>query len=146
MEPISSWLVPIFFVLTGMRADFHALGDPATLLLVAVLTPAAVVGKLACALAVPRGADRLTVALGMIPRGEVSLVFANLGLSLHVGGQALLDTRQYSALVTVVVLTTLLTPPALRWRLRRSSDPNAPAPAEFASSPTSARPSPGNGS
>jgi Kef-type K+ transport system membrane component KefB len=146
MEPISSWLVPIFFVLTGMRADFHALSDPATLLLVAVLTVAAVVGKLACAFAVPRGADRLTVALGMVPRGEVSLVFANLGLSLHVGGQALLDTRQYSALVTVVVLTTLLTPPALRGRLRRSPDPNAPAPVPFASSSASPRPSPGNGS
>jgi Kef-type K+ transport system membrane component KefB len=146
MEPISSWLVPIFFVLMGMRADFHALSDPATLLLVAVLTAAAVVGKMACALAVPRGADRLTVALGMVPRGEVSLVFANLGLSLHVGGQALLDTRQYSALVTVVVLTTLLTPPALRWRLRRSPGANAAAPVEFATSRTSPHPSAGSGS
>ena len=91
MEPISSWLVPIFFVLMGMRADFAALSDPQTLLLVVALTVAAVVGKLACAAAAPRGVDRVAVALGMIPRGEVSLVFANLGLSLRVGGRPLLD-------------------------------------------------------
>jgi Kef-type K+ transport system membrane component KefB len=137
MDPISSWLVPIFFVLMGMRGDFHALSDPPTLLLVAALVAAAVVGKLACAAAVPRGSDRLTVAVGMMPRGEVSLVFANLGLSLQVGGHPLLDGRQYSALVTVVILTTLLTPPAFRWRLRRQPAQNPQEPGGFATSPSS---------
>ncbi len=117
MEPIASLLVPIFFVLMGMRADFRALADPSTLILVGALTVAAIVGKLACALGAPRGTDRLTIALGMVPRGEVSLVFANLGLSLTVDGHPLLDARQYAALVTVVVVTTLVTPLALRWRL-----------------------------
>jgi Kef-type K+ transport system membrane component KefB len=116
MEPISSWLVPIFFVLMGMHADFSALAHPRTLLLVLLLAVAAVVGKLACALGAPRGSNRLAIAIGMIPRGEVSLVFANLGLSLGV-----LDAGQYSALVTVVVLTTLVTPAALRGRLRSSA-------------------------
>ncbi len=116
MEPISSWLVPIFFVLMGMRADFRAMAHPRTLLLVALLTLAAVFGKLACALGAPRGSNRLAIALGMIPRGEVSLVFATLGLSI-----GLLDAGHYSALVTVVVVTTLLTPPALRGRLRPSA-------------------------
>ncbi|MBV9947984.1 MAG: cation:proton antiporter [Myxococcales bacterium] len=119
IEPISSWLVPIFFVLIGMRADLRALGDPGTLALVACLFAAAVLGKLTCALAVPRGADRLAVAFGMLPRGEVSLVFANLGLTLTLGGRPLLDRRAYAALVTVVILTTIATPPALRWRVRR---------------------------
>jgi Kef-type K+ transport system membrane component KefB len=117
MEPISSWLVPIFFVLMGMRADFRAVLRPDTLLLVGALTAAAVVGKLACALGAPRGTDRLAVAFGMVPRGEVSLVFANLGLSLSVRGKPLLDAAQYSALVTVVIATTLITPAALRSRL-----------------------------
>jgi Kef-type K+ transport system membrane component KefB len=125
MEPISSWLVPIFFVLMGMRADFRAFARSETLFLVAVLGTAAVVGKLACALGAPPGADRLAIAFGMVPRGEVSLVFANLGLSLRIGGKPLLDAGQYSAIVTVVVLTTLLTPAALRWRLdtRRRATP-----------------------
>ena len=121
MEPIASWLVPIFFVLVGVRADLHALIEGTTLRLVIVLTLAAIAGKLACATAVPKGADRLTIAAGMIPRGEVSLVFANLGASLRVGGKPLLDPHQYSALIAVVVLTALATPPALRWRLGRSA-------------------------
>jgi Kef-type K+ transport system membrane component KefB len=115
MEPISSWLVPIFFVHMGMRADFSALSHPRTLLLAALLTVAAVVGKLACALGAPRGSNRLAIALGMIPRGEVSLVFANIGLSM-----GLLDAGQCSALVSVVVATTLIAPAALRARLRAS--------------------------
>lgn len=112
MEPISSWLVPIFFVLVGMRADVRAMGHGGSLLLTAALFLAAVVGKLACALGAPRGSDRLAIALGMMPRGEVSLVFASLGLSLH-----LLNDSLYAAIVAVVIATTLLTPPALRVRL-----------------------------
>ncbi len=108
MEPISSWLVPIFFVLVGMRADVRAMGEGGSLLLTAALLVAAVVGKLACALGVPRGTDRIAIALGMMPRGEVALVFASLGLSLH-----LLDDGHYAAIVTVVIATTLVTPPAL---------------------------------
>jgi Kef-type K+ transport system membrane component KefB len=106
MEPISSWLVPIFFVLMGMRSDFGAVLHPRTLALVLLLAVAAVVGKLACALGAPRGSRRLAIASGMIPRGEVSLVFARLGLS---------------AVVTVVVATALVTPALLRGRLRTSA-------------------------
>ena len=120
MEPISSWLVPIFFVLMGMRADLRALAGGSSLLLVAALTVAAIAGKAVCAVAAPRGSDRIVVALGMLPRGEVSLVFASLGLSLGI-----LSSGLYSVLVTVVILTTLATPGALRWRLSRR--PAAPA-------------------
>ncbi len=122
MDPISSWLVPIFFVLMGMRADLRALSDPPTVLLVAALVAAAVVGKLACAAAPRAGRTALTVVpwgCDAPGRGEPG-VLRNLGLSLDVGGHPLLDARQYSALVAVVVLTTLLTPLALRWQLHRS--------------------------
>jgi Kef-type K+ transport system membrane component KefB len=119
MEPISSWLVPIFFVLMGMRADLRALAHPPTLLLTGGLAAAAIAGKMACALGVPRGADRLAVALGMVPRGEVSLVFAHVGAAAQIGGAPLLDQERYSAIVAVVVVTTLFTPVALRWRLER---------------------------
>jgi Kef-type K+ transport system membrane component KefB len=88
------------------------------LVLLLALTAAAIVGKLACAAGVfTAGARRLTVAMGMLPRGEVTLVFAALGSGLHVGGAPLLDERGYAALVAVVVLTTLITPPALKWSL-----------------------------
>jgi Kef-type K+ transport system membrane component KefB len=115
-----SFLVPIFFVLVGFRTKVGALSQPAVLVFAMALTVAAVVGKLACAAGVlTRGVNRLTVALGMIPRGEVTLVFAALGTSLQIGGTRLLDERGYTALVTVVVLTTLITPMALKWSLRR---------------------------
>jgi Kef-type K+ transport system membrane component KefB len=117
MEPISSWLVPIFFVLMGLRADLGALlSSGRTLLLAGALTVAAVVGKLACAAGASRQSDRMAVAIGMLPRGEVTLVFANLGLSV-----GFLDDAKYSALIAVVVMTTLATPALLRWRLSRAS-------------------------
>jgi len=63
----------------------------------------------------------LTVAAGMIPRGEVTLVFAALGSTLHVGQTPLLDERGYTALVTVAIVTTLVTPPALKWSMKAGS-------------------------
>jgi Na+:H+ antiporter len=71
------------------------------------------------------GLAALVVALGMLPRGEVTLVFAARSSTLRVGDVPLLDERGYIGLVTVVVLTTLLTPPALRWSLRSRSGTTA---------------------
>jgi len=115
MEPISSWLVPIFFVLVGMRADCRALAHVESCSVVLALTLAAILGKMACAAGAPANVDRISVAIAMWPRGEVTLVFATLGATLYVGGHPLLDATQYSALVAVVVLTTLAAPPALRY-------------------------------
>jgi Kef-type K+ transport system membrane component KefB len=63
--------------------------------------------------------DRLSVGLGMVPRGEVGLIFANIGLMLSVGEHPLLDATTYSAIVAMVILTTLVTPPALKWSFGR---------------------------
>ena len=85
----------------------------------AVLTLAAVVGKQACSLGVlERGTDRLAVGLGMIPRGEVGLIFAGFGAGLTLAGARVVDDAVFSAVVVMVGLTTLLTPPLLVWRLR----------------------------
>jgi Kef-type K+ transport system membrane component KefB len=120
VRPISSFLVPVFFVLMGLRTDLRAFAQPGVLGLAAALTVAAIVGKQACSLGViGPGVDRLTVGLGMIPRGEVGLIFANIGLALMLGGQRILDQSTFSAVVVMVILTTLVTPPALRWSLGR---------------------------
>jgi len=119
LQPMTSFLVPVFFVLVGFRTNLVALGRPAFMVFAIALTIAAVAGKLSCALGVfDRGARKLTVAIGMIPRGEVSLVFAALGSALRPGVAPLLDERGYTAIVSVVILTTLATPPALKWSLR----------------------------
>lgn len=119
LEPLSSFLVPIFFVLMGLRVDLAVFGRLDVLAFAGVLTVAAVIGKQACSLGVlEKGADRLAVGLGMIPRGEVGLIFASIGETLHLHGQRVVDDAVFSAVVVMVVLTTLLTPPLLVWRMR----------------------------
>jgi Kef-type K+ transport system membrane component KefB len=115
--PLSTVLVPIFFVHMGLQVNLSELAG-GSILLALVLTGAAIAGKQACALAVvTRGADRLTIGLGMIPRGEVGLIFAGMGLNLKAGGKPILGAGEFAALVAMVLLTTVLTPPLLRWRL-----------------------------
>jgi Kef-type K+ transport system membrane component KefB len=55
----------------------------------------------------------------MIPRGEVGLIFASIGLGLTLHGERIVDERIYSAVVVMVIVTTLVTPPALKWSLGR---------------------------
>jgi Na+:H+ antiporter len=120
VHPISSFLVPIFFVVMGMRTDLRSFAEPGVLLLAAALTVAAVVGKQVCGLGVRGpGMDRLSIGLGMMPRGEVGLIFANLGLSIAIGGEPILSRSTFSAIVVMVMVTTLVTPPALKWSLAR---------------------------
>jgi Kef-type K+ transport system membrane component KefB len=118
LEPLATFLVPIFFVLMGMRVDLAAFGRVEILGFAAVLTVAAIVGKQACALGVlEEGTDRLAVGLGMIPRGEVGLIFASIGATLTIAGERVITTEIYSAIVVMVALTTLMTPPLLVWRM-----------------------------
>jgi Kef-type K+ transport system membrane component KefB len=120
VEPITAFLAPIFFVLMGMRTDLRSFLAPGAPVLIVALTIAAIAGKQVCGLGVVgRGVDRLAVGIGMIPRGEVGLIFASIGLTLHIGGQAIVDAVTYSAIVAMVILTTLVTPPALKWSLSR---------------------------
>ena len=114
VRPLGEFLVPIFFVVVGMRTSLAAFASARTLGLAALLTAAALAGKAACALVVERRVGRFAVVAGMWPRGEVLLVFAALGQGLTVGGAPLVDADGYAALLIVVLLTTVLTPPALR--------------------------------
>jgi len=120
LHPISTFLVPIFFVLTGFRVELAAFADPRIALLALALTVAAWIGKQACSLGVlERGTNRLAIGLGMVPRGEVGLIFANVGATLTIGGLPVITPELYSAAVIMVILTTLVTPAALKWSLTR---------------------------
>jgi len=124
--PLSAVLVPIFFVRMGLQVNLPGLAD-GSLMLALALTVAAILGKQACALAVVTpGTDRLTVGLGMIPRGEVGLIFAAMGLTLVVDGAPVLGPSEFAAVVAMVMLTTVLTPPLLRWRITRLEPGPAP--------------------
>jgi Kef-type K+ transport system membrane component KefB len=113
LEPLGHFLVPVFFVFTGMQVKLDTLADPGVILVALGITAAAVAGKvLAGAAAGP--VNRWVVGWGMVPRGEVGLIFAAIGKQLGV-----VDDRLFSVIVTMVILTTLATPPILAWLLAR---------------------------
>jgi Kef-type K+ transport system membrane component KefB len=106
----------------GLQVDLGALVSPMALLIGLTLAGVAVAGKMVCAAGIVsevKSMDRWTVALGMVPRGEVGLIFAGMGLGLKVGGNALLDPTLYAAIILMVFVTTAMTPPLLARRLRK---------------------------
>jgi Kef-type K+ transport system membrane component KefB len=119
LEPLIALFVPVFFVRMGMLVDVRSFARPDVLGFAVLLTVAAILGKLVCAAAVPRGVPGLLVGLGMMPRGEVGLIFAGIGAQLMLDGRPVVDAGSYAAAVFMVVATTLATPPALAWATRR---------------------------
>ncbi|MGH7512979.1 MAG: cation:proton antiporter, partial [Gemmatimonadales bacterium] len=116
VRPVAGLLAPVFFVAMGLRVDLRGFLQPGILALTLALTAAAILGKQACALGAWRSRlDGLSIGIGMIPRGEVGLIFANLGLALTVHGERILDSMTYSAIILMVMITTFVTPPALKW-------------------------------
>ncbi len=122
MHPLSTLFVPLFFVLIGMKVALGNIADPTILLLGTVLVVSAFAGKLLAGLGVLKGGvNRLAVGIGMVPRGEVGLVFAGIGSSLSLKGEAIISPGEFSAIVVMVLVTTLVAPVGLRWAFRRVS-------------------------
>ncbi len=120
LAPIAGFLVPIFFVRMGYKVDLSTFGDTSILVFAGALTVAAIIGKQVCSFGVvEKGLDKLSVGIGMIPRGEVGLIFAGIGASLMLHGQPVVGASTFSAVVIMVIVTTLITPPALKWSLNR---------------------------
>ena len=116
IEPIGYFFVPVFFVMTGMQVDLTALADPKVVAVALGITVAAVAGKLVAGFAAGKGMNPWLIGWGMVPRGEVGLIFAMVGKKLGVMSEAM-----FSVIVIMVILTTLLTPPILTVLLRRQS-------------------------
>ncbi len=115
LQPITSLLVPVFFVLMGIRVELKTFANLEILGFATVLTLAAVAGKQICALGIlEKGLDRLSVGIGMIPRGEVGLIFASIGSVMLLKGRPVITNTAYSAVVIMVIVTTLMTPPILK--------------------------------
>ncbi len=115
LYPINTLIVPVFFVLMGLRVDLRSFASPTVLGFAALITLAAILGKQVCGLGVlERGVDRLVIGVGMIPRGEVGLIFAGMGSTLILHGQPVLPPATFSALVLMIMLTTFITPSLLK--------------------------------
>jgi Kef-type K+ transport system membrane component KefB len=127
LQPVSTVLVPIFFVLMGLKVDLRLFARVEILGFAFALTVAAIIGKQVCAFGViERGINRLAVGLGMIPRGEVGLIFAGIGATLMLPSatgvtEPVINPATFGAVVIMVIITTLITPLALKWSLGRTS-------------------------
>lgn len=116
IEPLGLFLVPVFFVITGMHVRLETLFNIPVLLVALGITIAAVAGKIVSG-AVAGKVQKYIVGVGMVPRGEVGLIFAVMGKSFGV-----ISDELFSAIVIMVIATTLLTPPVLAALLRRIDD------------------------
>ncbi|ESA37526.1 sodium:proton antiporter [Leptolyngbya sp. Heron Island J] len=120
--PIADILVPIFFVTVGAKADLGVLNpmvaeNRAGLIIAAFLMAVAVIGKVITGWAVfgQPGINRMAIGVGMIPRGEVGLVFAGIG-----SASGVLDRPLEAAIIMMVILTTFLAPPLLQMTLKET--------------------------
>ena len=124
--PIADILVPIFFVTVGAKADLGVLNpaiaeNRAGLIIAGFLIAVAILGKVVTGWAVfgQPGVNKLAIGVGMIPRGEVGLVFAGIG-----SASGVLDKPLEAAIIVMVILTTFLAPPMLQVALReRETEP-----------------------
>lgn len=116
IENISHWFVPIFFVVTGLQVNLHVFADSSVLLVAGAITVAAIVGKIASGFVAGKDASWKTVGFGMVPRGEVGLIFANIGKGLGVVGD-----QAFAAIVIMIILTTILPTIILPYTMRNKT-------------------------
>ena len=129
LSSIGQIFVPVFFLYIGISTDLSAMMDARVLAVAALLSLIAIIGKLVSAAgAIGTSSDKLVIGFGMLPRGEVGLIFATIGLSVGA-----LNDELYGSILVVVLLTTLIAPPLLRWRIGKSAsdrpdEPTTPEP------------------
>ena len=126
LNPLGHIFIPVFFASIGINADLEAMFQPSVLVLAVSLTVVAIIGKLVAGLGVGRsGGDKLLIGIAMMPRGEVGLILASIGLS-----KGVLDDELYGALLLMVLVTTLITPPLIRLKLAKRDDLATPTSVE----------------
>ncbi|KTD31472.1 MULTISPECIES: cation:proton antiporter [Legionella] len=111
ITPLESILAPLFFMLIGIQVKLEAFGDWQVLLMASGLIAAAILGKLISGLGGSKKDDRWLIGIGMLPRGEVGLVFASIGRTLGV-----ISDQLFSAIILMVIVTTFIAPPLLKAR------------------------------
>ena len=122
VRPVASIFTPIFFVSVGSSVDLSLLNPSTpeargTLMAAGALILLAVVGKAAAGWAAPwTRYRRLVVGVGMVPRGEVGLIFADIGRRAGV-----LGPEVFGAVLLMVMVTTFIAPPALKLLFSSSS-------------------------
>jgi Kef-type K+ transport system membrane component KefB len=111
VSPLESILAPMFFIVIGLQVKLETFYNWNVVILASGLVLAAIIGKLISGLGANRKDDRLLIGIGMLPRGEVGLVFASIGRTLGV-----ISDDLFSAVVLMVIITTFIAPPLLKAR------------------------------
>lgn len=119
VAPLEAILAPLFFILIGIQVKLELFFDTRVFVLAIALLIAAIVGKLLAGLGADKKLDRWSIGFGMMPRGEVGLVFASIGKSLGV-----INDLLFAAIILMVIVTTLVAPPLLKWRIQSQSKSN----------------------
>lgn len=114
VDTVGHLFIPLFFVITGFQVKLDVLFDPKVLLTALAVTVVAFAGKIVAGLATWGGVKKLIVGFGMIPRGEVGLIFANVGKALGV-----VSDEIFSVIIVMVIFSTLFTPPILTYFLKK---------------------------
>jgi len=129
VEYVSSFFVPLFFIYTGMQVNLAAFGNLKVVGIALVITTVAIIGKLVAGAVAGKGVDKKLIGFGMVPRGEVGLIFANVGKQLGV-----VNDEIFAVAVIMVILTTLVTPPILGNMIKKKKEraSGTPAGAEVA--------------
>lgn len=117
--PLHSLFAPVFFVLMGFQVDVMAFTEINVLVIGLVLSVLAIIGKLLAGIFL-KGYDKFAVGIGMVPRGEVGLIFASIGKAIGV-----LNSDMFAVIIIVVLITTLVTPPILNNKLEKLLHENA---------------------
>jgi len=119
VHPLVTVLSPLFFVLMGAKVDPSILFKPATLGFAAVLAALGVVGKFVAGYGGGPGTRAAVVGWGMVPRGEVGLIFVATGAQLQLNGAPLLAPDIQAGIIGALLLTTVAGPVGLGWALGR---------------------------
>ena len=127
VHPLVTVLSPLFFVLMGAKVDLVALFQPSTLGLAAVLAVLGILGKYVSGFGGGRGTRAAVIGWGMVPRGEVGLIFVAAGAQLHLSGVPLLSPEVQAGIIGALLITTVVGPVGLGWVLRRGQPGPDPA-------------------
>ncbi|MFQ6037946.1 MAG: cation:proton antiporter, partial [Candidatus Aminicenantales bacterium] len=114
---VNEFLLPFFFVMMGAHLDPGVFGEPRLLFLVLLITAVAAFSKILGAVVACWKEDwktRIRTGICMVPRGEVGIVVALIGLSLHT-----ITAEIYAVVLGMSILTTLMTPPLIVWSFRK---------------------------
>jgi Kef-type K+ transport system membrane component KefB len=120
MEPMNDFLVPFFFVVIGMQVNLLVLQDMNLMILTVVLTVLAIIGKIAGSMFGTKKLGKnsqFIIGVGMMPRGEVGIIVASVGLSLTI-----INSDIYSVIIFMSIITTLMAPPLLKYLYGKKKD------------------------